>query len=167
MLAACFSLTLGGCGDEQDAKAGLGDSCMRTQDCRQDENKLICVDDMCIAHCIQTGCDDGYACTELGICIEEFVETDKRECHAEKQCTQPGKVCSVDFVCVTGECSPFVPCPRGRLCNMVNVCVECMSHLDCFDRHVCSSKGECVECLSDDDCASRDMTCDLNTNSCV
>ena len=160
-------LSVYGCGEDAPSKAQIGGACADADDCDQSSNPLICANHVCIAHCAQTGCPDGKACAESGVCIQQIIDADDRECSKEKPCEAPGKVCSVDYVCVTGECSPHVPCEGGKVCNLVNMCVECMSSFDCDGDNVCASDGTCVECVSDINCASRGMVCDEDTQRCV
>ncbi len=151
-LTAC-ALVLAGCGDGSDKGAGFGEKCEKTSDCNDGVNQLICANQVCIAHCAQTGCTDKKVCNdETGICHDPVIDTDKRECSATKPCTAPGKVCSVDYVCVTGSCSNFVPCYGDKLCNSAYQCVECLTSFDCDGKLVCSPDGRCVDCVSDKEC---------------
>ncbi len=124
-------------------------TCNTKDDCMG--SNQICINNTCIEKCKEDFCQSNQICAESGICVDLKTD-DEPECSAQKPCTEPGKVCSVDYVCVTAECSIFVPCKdSSKKCNPLGVCVsetveteDCRKNASlCTTNQFCNDNGFC------------------------
>ena len=119
----------------------------------------------------------GYACTEVGLCLEALLEC--MPAQPETQCPYsprsaddcpPGTFCVIPGVCV--ECTCDADCPTELLCaQATHKCIRpyrCDTTDECGESMVCDTANHvCVpRCANNNDC-SFDYKCDLETWMCV
>jgi MYXO-CTERM domain-containing protein len=110
----------------------------------------ICWRGECVPPCFEGGCDEGYACSAEGACIDEACAS--VTCAAGERCSRgvcigacEGVVCPYGQQCLAGRCSDlcdFLTCGEGEVCYD-GACVPQCPCRTCPDGDICRSDGSC------------------------
>ncbi len=141
---AATMLVLSACSDDagkdkggSNEKAGEGESCAQTADCK---DNLICDNGICKAE--ESECDSDEACGKGMKCVEGACKPDTSKCESDEACGKGMK-------CVEGACKPDTSkCESDEACGEDMKCIE----------GTCQPK-DAQTCDSDEGCASG-MKCD-------
>jgi hypothetical protein len=114
--------------------------CENDDECEENE---LCIDNKCRKACEeQTDCEQGYYCSEDGICIPE--------CEIDTDCSE-GNVC-IDNKCIQ-TCESQDECIDGYYCHYNNICLpNCDSDDECSENEVCSDNKCMLTCELEEDC---------------